>query len=627
MGLFLLFTLVATGDTDSEFYVSDSCPEYSSDEWKPDSDDDEIGLVRKGTFLRKLREKERMIGKKLCPRDNSSDSSSDESTAPVSETCTTKLLSTKLPKTRRDTASPVIPFIPDLEETVEYSLNDYYAVSNSDLDSTSSDSEKKNDQQNKTSSSDNLFRSRKIMKQSSSSSFKELHHVDKPVLYEVAVNTKAEKQSKHSKLQYCKFCLLAQLKLSRHLIRHHEDEEDVREMLRYDPKDSRRQTILTKIRNDGNYIHNRSVVARGVGELHTKRRLNKNATTPEKRSETYLPCPNCRTMLKENYLYRHRNKCVVKQPELPTSSETNHSSTKRLRAEAALLLPSHYKVSKLFSKHVLSRMANDDLFRVIRSDKLILKMGERMYQKLGSCDNQANYISVKMREMGKFLSAMREVENNPHKTLGSCIKGREIKNIINAVRKVAQYDEETMLYGIPSLALKIGHGLNKCCTILIGEAAENDNEREKLQLKSFQDVMESNWSVEISSNALKTMKNNKMNKVATLPLVEDIRKFNVFCQNQIRESLEKIADIPLSDDLLVLARSVLALLVVFNRRRAGEVQRTTINQAKNLKTGNVHPDIREHLNNFESVLAEKLARFEIVGKRGRTVPVLLTPLL
>lgn len=64
-----------------------------------------------------------------------------------------------------------------------------------------------------------------------------------------------------------------------------------------------------------------------------------------------------------------------------------------------------------------------------------------------------------------------------------------------------------------------------------------------------------------------------MNRIPTLPLIEDIKTLNTYLQDKIIDRVDNILDIPTSEALLNLSRATLALIIVFNRRRSGEVQR------------------------------------------------------
>jgi len=46
-------------------------------------------------------------------------------------------------------------------------------------------------------------------------------------------------------------------------------------------------------------------------------------------------------------------------------------------------------------------------------------------------------------------------------SIDSCIKSSNWGSFVQAVKKVAEFDEETKLFKTPSLALKIGHSMKK----------------------------------------------------------------------------------------------------------------------------------------------------------------------
>lgn len=75
----------------------------------------------------------------------------------------------------------------------------------------------------------------------------------------------------------------------------------------------------------------------------------------------------------------------------------------------------------------------------------------------------------------------------------------------------------------------------------------------------------------------------------------------------------------------LLNQMTLAQLVMFNRRRGGETQRMLIDAYSSRTQNKDCPrEVKEALSTTEKILLNTLSRVEIRGKRGRTVPVLLT---
>lgn len=131
----------------------------------------------------------------------------------------------------------------------------------------------------------------------------------------------------------------------------------------------------------------------------------------------------------------------------------------------------------------------------------------------------------------------------------------------------------------------------------------------------------------MSSRELRTLRDKNFNKQLTFPLVEDIKLFNEYLEKYIKICIEHIKNIAGNEKLLQLSRLTLCLLIVFNRRRAGEVQRIKLTDIADIKRGDVPLEILETLSSFERKLTASLYRFEIIGKRNRHVTVLLTDLM
>lgn len=74
-----------------------------------------------------------------------------------------------------------------------------------------------------------------------------------------------------------------------------------------------------------------------------------------------------------------------------------------------------------------------------------------------------------------------------------------------------------------------------------------------------------------------------------------------------------------------LSGCTLIMVQIFNRKRAGEIERLTIEDYKNQETldKNVNPDLYDKLSAESQKYAQKFVRITIRGKKGRTVPVLL----
>ncbi|CAM4652493.1 unnamed protein product [Leuciscus chuanchicus] len=74
-----------------------------------------------------------------------------------------------------------------------------------------------------------------------------------------------------------------------------------------------------------------------------------------------------------------------------------------------------------------------------------------------------------------------------------------------------------------------------------------------------------------------------------------------------------------------LAKLTLAQIIVFNRRRAGEVSKIRLKSFHERDNTKLHEDVALGFSKTEQKLCNYFSRIEIMGKKGRKVAVLLTP--
>jgi hypothetical protein len=184
---------------------------------------------------------------------------------------------------------------------------------------------------------------------------------------------------------------------------------------------------------------------------------------------------------------------------------------RKIQPEARLLLPSSIEASKGLKENVISRMAGDEITIVARNDPLIIKLGEKLYQRHGSQRHLFAHISQKMRELGRFLiSARRNDADVIH--LCDIIDPRKFPLAVKATQYLCKFNEETNKYLNPALALKIGHLLKKSAKIQRTEALNQGDLLLKEKAVTFLTICEGEWTNEISSCALQTLTDNKRNK-------------------------------------------------------------------------------------------------------------------
>ena len=221
-----------------------------------------------------------------------------------------------------------------------------------------------------------------------------------------------------------------------------------------------------------------------------------------------------------------------------------------------------------------------------------------------------------MRELGRLLLQARK---NDIPSIFDCFKKSNWDNLILSVKELCKFEPEANLFGIPSLALKVGQSLVTVAEHLYFKLFKDDDLEKRVHPEAFLELYRLGWAKEISERAVRTLSANKYNRPKLLPLVEDVVKLNRYVEGKMK-NLEAS-----ENSYRAFSQLCLAQVILFNRKRGGEAERMTVRQFNDAKIGgNVDPVIMSTLTEFEKNLCKTHLRVEIVGKKGRKVPVLLT---
>nr|XP_043869657.1 uncharacterized protein LOC122759139 isoform X1 [Solea senegalensis]XP_043891037.1 uncharacterized protein LOC122775268 isoform X2 [Solea senegalensis] len=427
---------------------------------------------------------------------------------------------------------------------------------------------------------------------------------------QITVKTSKTKNGRRAwdKAHYCVYCEKANMKIARHLERKHSEETDVAHAFSFPARSKQRRILLESLRNKGNWQHNVKVLQDGQGEIVTWKQPHKGASPKD-----FLPCQNCFAMFKRTELWRHRKTCRNRKEETVQGK-------RRVQKASSQLIP--IKDSSQEIQNIIHSMMQDHVTSHIRTDKMICTYGNALFAKKGREQSQHRYIAQKMRELGRFVLAAKEIDK--------CVSG--LKDLcdptkfhlaIKAARSVSDYNTEKSEYGKPSTAVKIGFSLKGATETWIGHCLMSGDVLTEKKAKKFKELLDTSWSSYVSANAHSTMEQRRWNKEDCIPLTEDI----VCLQNHLRK-LEDEAKAELGRHVTTtayktLSECLLAQIIVFNKKREGEASRLTLETYLNADTGAVNKDIFETLSPVEKQLSRKLTRIVTRGKRGRKVPILL----
>lgn len=419
----------------------------------------------------------------------------------------------------------------------------------------------------------------------------------------------------YDKRNYCLFCLQPTSKIARHLETVHKNKEEVARAFQY-PKNSReRRNRLNILRRRGNFAHNASVVKRGAGELQACYR-------PKKSTEgiDYIHCYHCQGLYSKKTLWKHMRICPAKKE----SEEDSQSGKQRVRSKCALKTAVARDIGEGL-KNVISCMKYDEVTQLIQNDQLLLQFGQHLYDLNGSRKNRHDYIRQRLRELGRLLLIAQK--NTPIQKAEELIYPANFNHLISAVKEVAGYNPERNTFQKPTLALKIGNNLGIICELVeTDNLSSEDRDSSLVQFaREFKAIKNFRWKGLITRGATTTMKESKWNAPQILPLTDDVKCLDRHMET-VKSSAERMLRLtPTPYSYAMLAKVTLAQVIIFNRRREGEVSRMEVSTFKDRKKSEINMDMAACLTSLEKKMCDFFTRVEIRGKRGRGVPILLKP--
>ncbi|KAK6168062.1 hypothetical protein SNE40_021963 [Patella caerulea] len=427
---------------------------------------------------------------------------------------------------------------------------------------------------------------------------------------------------KWDKKHYCYFCSEGQSKLPRHLMSKHSDEPEVVKV-KAETNLETRSNMLCKLRNLGNHKHNCDVIRKNSGQLIVGYRPSKQSVNPN----DYGPCSYCYGYYVRQDLWKHR--CPLKPQKRKNNQDDADCECPRIRERMAsksiLLKPAPCGVLAPLNQ-ILAPMKSDEISRIVQSDDLILEVAKREFMKAGHDEDQHNYIRSKLRELGRLLWQLRKNTLKPNACLQSFIDPEKFSTLIKSVHDLAGFDFDSHDFKIPSLALKLGHTIKKCALIVKANALEKNDKDMAEIADNFYKLCEMKWEIEISTHAHRTLYQAKRNNPDVLPSSTDVVILSQYLDTtgddqkaRLNNSSEN-KDIKMSWDLL--NEITLCQIILFNRRRQGEVSKMKTADFHKKQITKVGDTI--HLSEIEKHLCKIFEVVEVVGKRGGTVPVLLT---
>ncbi|MEQ2215231.1 hypothetical protein XENOCAPTIV_029364 [Xenoophorus captivus] len=381
-----------------------------------------------------------------------------------------------------------------------------------------------------------------------------------------------------------------------------------------------RQTLLDQIRVKGSYENNCDVSQSGEGENVTKKQLKKPATSVR----DFLPCQHCLAFYRKTDLWRHERACKIRKGDQKSSEKTKRSTG---GSSVSNLLP----VSEFFTgscKEIIQIMHQDDISRHIQLDPLICKYGNTLSAKYDHDKSQFAYIAQKMRELGRFVLAVNELDKTVKYLHEICLPSR-FELAVEGVKKVSGFDPTSSKFKTISLVSKIGYSLKRAAEIAFGESRMTEDNETESELKKFIELLDTKWSACFSRKVLACSLKQEAKKVDVdkSTVTEDLIKLHRFITGEEDKAKKELKVNASTSNWKKLGESTLANVCLFNRGRVGNIGRLHLKTYTQRVSGGscmLSADQVRKSAQLELELSSSFTRLELEGQYGRNMLVLLT---
>lgn len=437
---------------------------------------------------------------------------------------------------------------------------------------------------------------------------------------EIKPITVVDEKKDSCKKHFCLYCKMAFTQLTKHLERKHPEETDVAHAVHF-PKGSKvRQTLLDQIRNKGDYEHNCQVLKSGEGEIVTKKQVK----NPSISVRDFLPCQHCFAFYRKTDLWRHERSCKARKGDQKSSESINRA---RVHSAASRLLP----MSEFLTggcEEIIHIMHQDDISRHVRNDPLICKYGNALSAKYYHDKSQFAYIAQKMRELGRFVLAVNELDESVKFLHEICLPSK-FELAVEGAKKLSGFDPTSSKFKTVSLLSKIGYSLKRAAEIAFGESRMTEDSETESEVKKFIQLLDTKWSQCFSRKALalSLKQEGKKVEVDKSTVTEDLIRLYRFITGEEDEARKELKENPSLSTWKKLSEATLADVCLFNRGRVGNIGRLllqTYTSKKNKGTFVPSADQIKRSTKLELDLGASFTRLELEGQYGRNMLVLLT---
>lgn len=234
----------------------------------------------------------------------------------------------------------------------------------------------------------------------------------------------------------------------------------------------------------------------------------------------------------------------------------------------------HNNANHILKNTIFPILRDDLVTRSIRYDQLLITYGNKLTIKYKHL-HQHDMIRSRLRLLGRFWLEMKKL-NKDLEQFSSIYDAMYYDNCIKAIQEVAQLNKDTNTYKAPATASNLGTLLKQVGNLFITECIKIHDYERKEKAENFLKILQEDYTTSVNKVVEETQSQKRRQKKIILPNIDDIKKLYNYLHQKRKIAYDQLKEGFVYTAWLDLAKSTLILLQLFNRRRAGEIERVLV---------------------------------------------------
>lgn len=324
---------------------------------------------------------------------------------------------------------------------------------------------------------------------------------------------------------------------------------------------------INKIRKHAQFLHNTDPKL-NCGSVVVKRRPSANKS---RNVQHYIHCPTCLEMFSKLSLRAHFRRC---NPD----SDSKRRLTNVFQESKKIVMSVHHSASNRLIRDVLAYAKEDEITDCFLFDDLCILYGNKLSMKYRN-KHHGYMVRQRLREMGRFIYEFKKIQPDVN-NLKDILDPKYYNTIVNVINKIAGLDDEDGKYRAPSTAYNLGLHLKSITQFLQSETIKEQDSKKREAVRDLLCLMNEGFSTDINKTVSENQIEYRRHKQVLMPSSDDISCLYKYITKGMADTYKSLQTKFSYKTWKYLAGFTLINIQLFNRRRAGEIERITIEDFK-----------------------------------------------